>query len=245
MKADFLSGLMATLHETGHAMYEQGLPELWRHQPVGAACGMAIHESQSLIIEMQACRSEAFLQHLAGLIREVFQVEGKEWEAENIIRVFRRVVPSLIRVDADEVTYPAHVIVRFRLERALMSGDLSVFDLPSAWAEEIYRTLGIEVSNDRDGCMQDIHWYNGSFGYFPTYTLGSIAAAQLFNSAQIDRPEILPALGNGNFMPLMSWLAINIQARASLYSSRDLLVCATGQQFNPEVYKTYLRDRYL
>ena len=242
---DFTSGLMAVLHETGHALYERSLPAKWRHQPVGSSRGMSIHESQSLIIEMQASRSDAFIRYLAPLLRDAFAGEGQEWQADNLIRVYRQVSPSLIRVDADEVTYPMHVIMRFHLERALIAGDLTVADLPGAWREGMRRALGIEPDDDRDGCMQDIHWFSGGFGYFPTYTLGAIAAAQLFSAAQRVVPDVLLGLEVGDFKPLLSWLGENVHSSASRYTPREILTRATGRPFDIEVFKTHLKDRYL
>ena len=242
---DFTSGLMAVLHETGHALYERGLPAKWRHQPVGSSRGMSMHESQSLIIEMQASRSDAFIRYLAPLLREAFAGDGDEWQADNLIRVYRQVSPSLIRVDADEVTYPMHVIMRFHLERALIAGDLTVAELPGAWRDGMQRALGVEPGNDRDGCMQDIHWFSGGFGYFPTYTLGAIAAAQLFGTAQRTDPEVLSGLESGNFNPLLSWLGENVHELASRYTPQEVLTRATGRSFDIEVFKSHLRQRYL
>jgi len=242
---DFTSGLMAVLHETGHALYDRGLPEKWRHQPVGSSRGMSMHESQSLIIEMQASRSDAFIHYLAPLLREAFASDGDEWQADNLIRVYRQVSPSLIRVDADEVTYPLHVIMRFHLERALIAGDLTVAELPGAWRDGMRRTLGVEPGNDRDGCMQDIHWFSGGFGYFPTYTLGAIAAAQLFDAAQRTDPTVLSGLESGNFNPLLSWLGKNVHELASRYTPQEILARATGRSFDIEVLKSHLRQRYL
>ena len=242
---DFTSGLMAVLHETGHALYERGLPTKWRHQPVGSSRGMSMHESQSLIIEMQASRSDGFIRYLAPLLREAFAGGGDEWQADNLTRVYRQVSPSLIRVDADEVTYPMHVIMRFHLERAMIAGDLTVAELPGAWREGMRRALGAEPGNDRDGCMQDIHWFSGGFGYFPTYTLGAIAAAQLFGAAQRTDPEVLSGLENGNFNPLLSWLGKNVHDLASRYTPQEILTRATGRPFDIEVFKTHLRQRYL
>ena len=179
---DFSKALMGVLHETGHALYKRNLPAHWRLQPVGAARGMAIHESQSLLLEMQVCRSLAFAKFAAPILREVFDGEGPAWEPEALYRRQIRVRRSLIRVDADEVTYPAHVILRYRLEQAMLAGDLDVQDLPGAWAEEMRKLLGIAPDTDRDGCLQDIHWFDGSWGYFPTYTLGAMIAAQMFEA---------------------------------------------------------------
>jgi carboxypeptidase Taq len=166
---------MGVLLETCHALYQRGLPVEWRRQPVGRARGMAVHESQSLLLEMQVCRSRAFLAFAAPILREVFGGDGPAWGAEALYRRQTRVQRSLIRVDADEVTYPAHVILRYRLEQAMIAGDLVPADLPGAWAEGLRGLLGIAPANDREGCLQDIHWYDGVWGYFPTYALGALA----------------------------------------------------------------------
>ena len=243
--ADPISSLMAALHEAGHAMYERGLPPQWRNQPVGRAMGMAVHESQSLIVEMQACRSQAFVDFLAGRMRALWDVSGPAWEADNVGRTVRRVSRSLIRVDADELTYPLHVILRYRLERALLSGELAVTDLPGAWRDGMRDLLGIEPPDDRDGCLQDVHWYGGDFGYFPTYTLGAIAAAQIMAKARVGAPEMDDALSRGDFGPLIGWLAQNIHARGSFPDCLDaLLIEATGQPLSEQDYLRHLVDRY-
>ena len=244
-EADFLSGLMAVLHETGHAMYERGLPAKWRLQPVGEAGGMALHESQSLLIEMQAARSPAFIAFMAPLAREAFEAEGPAWEVDNLIRHYHRVERGLIRVDADEVTYPLHVILRFRLERALIAGDLALDELPGAWNDGMESLLGVMPPDDSQGCLQDIHWYDGAWGYFPTYTLGALAAAQFFDAARRDLPEIPEALARGDFAPLMTWLREKVHGAAARLSSDALLEEATGRPLDPEVFKAHLRARYL
>ena len=244
-EGDFLTGMMAVLHETGHALYEHGLPPEWRLQPVGDARGMGTHESQSLIVEMQAGRSSWFFEFLAPLVREAFGGAGPAWEAENLRRLYTRVEPGLIRVDADEVTYPAHVILRYRLERAMVEGRLEVKDLPGAWNEEMSEMLGIVPPDDRLGCLQDIHWFDGAWGYFPTYTLGAMGAAQLFRSALEARPEIPDRLRAGDFSPLMAWLRENVHAKASSLSPEAILEQATGRPLDPAVFKAHLRARYL
>ena len=193
---DFTESLMAVLHEAGHALYERGLPREWRDQPVGQSRGMTVHESQSLLMEMHACRSAEFIGFLAPLVRHAFAGEGAGWEADNLRRLYVRIEPGLIRVEADEATYPLHVILRYRLERALLAGDLTVADLPGAWRAGMAASLGVQPADDKDGCMQDIHWYAGEFGYFPTYTLGALAAAQLFAAAKEAVPEIMPAIAD-------------------------------------------------
>jgi carboxypeptidase Taq len=242
---DFMPGIMGVLHETGHALYDQGLPPEWRHQPVGEARGMSIHESQSLIIEMQACRSREFIAFAAPLMREAFGGTGPAWEPDNIHAHYIHVERSLIRVDADEVTYPAHVILRYRLERALIAGDMTLADLPVAWHDGMRELLGLAPPNDALGCLQDLHWYAGSWGYFPTYTLGAMSAAQLFQAARRAVPEMPAALSRGDFRPLLGWLRTHVHGKGSFLSTLDLLAKATGRPLDPRAFEAHLEERYL
>ncbi|MDX9859481.1 MAG: carboxypeptidase M32 [Rhodospirillales bacterium] len=242
---DFTSSLMGVLHETGHALYEQGLPRKWRDQPAGDARGMSVHESQSLLIEMQVCRSAAFLRHAAPILAASFGGEGPAWDADNLVRLFTRVKPGFIRVDADEVTYPAHVILRYRLERAMVETALEARDLPSAWNEGMHSLLGIVPPDDRRGCLQDVHWYDGAWGYFPTYTLGAMTAAQIFAAAKRADAAIEPGIARGDFAPLLAWLRANIHGKGSLLTTRDLLTEATGGPLDAAPFKEHLRTRYL
>ncbi|MBM3597105.1 MAG: carboxypeptidase M32 [Alphaproteobacteria bacterium] len=243
---DFMPALMGVMHETGHALYELGLPRDWVQQPVGKARGMAMHESQSLLVEMQACRSMAFLAFAAPLLRKAFGGEGPAWQADNLYRHYTHVERGFIRVDADEATYPAHVILRYRLERALIGGDLKLADLPGAWNEGMRTLVGVAPDNDREGCLQDIHWYDGAFGYFPTYTMGAIAAAQIFEAAQKADRNVLSGIGQGDFRPLLAWLRANIHGRASLMGGTDeILMVATGRPLDVATYKRHLQTRYL
>jgi carboxypeptidase Taq len=243
-EADFTRALMGVLHETGHALYERGLPRRWRRQPVGYARGMSIHESQSLLMEMQACRSREFMEHLAPIAREIFGGRGPAWEPENLHRLSTRVRRSLIRVDADEATYPAHVVLRYRLERAMIEGDLAVADLPGAWRDGMHELVGIVPEDDTHGCLQDIHWYSGSWGYFPTYTLGAMTAAQLFDAATRAEPAIRPGLGKGDFAPLLAWLRRNVHERASSVPAETIVADATGRPLDVAVFRRHLETRY-
>jgi carboxypeptidase Taq len=244
-ETDFGRAMMGVLHETGHALYERGLPPSWRRQPVGQARGMSLHESQSLLVEMQACRSREFIEFAAPLLRRAFAGSGKAWEPDNLYRLNTRVQRSLIRVDADEVTYPAHVILRFRLERALIAGDLALEDLPVAWNDGMRALLGIAPGNDREGCLQDIHWYDGAWGYFPTYTLGAMTAAQLFDAATRAEPTILPSIARGEFAPLTAWLRQNVHAKGSRYSTAEIITQATGRPLDAKAFERHLQTRYL
>ena len=244
-EADFARALMGTLHETGHALYELGLPRDWRRQPVGQSRGMVLHESQSLLMEMQACRSSAFIDFAAPLMREAFGKGGPAWEVGNIHRIYTRVRPRFIRVDADEVTYPLHIVLRYRLERALLAGDLALVDLPGAWNDGMKELLGIVPANDAVGCLQDIHWPDGSFGYFPTYTLGALAAAQLFAAARKAVPDLLGAIGKGDFAPLLAWLRTNVHGKGSIADTDAILAEATGAPLGVSAFKAHLESRYL
>ncbi len=245
-EADFMRSLLGVIHETGHALYERGLPAAWRGQPVGRARGMSLHESQSLLMERQACRSRGFIAFAAPLMAEAFGATGQPgWDADSLYGANVRVAPGFIRVDADEVTYPAHVILRTRLERALIDGSLTVADLPAAWNEGFRALLGLTPPDDRLGCLQDIHWYDGAFGYFPTYTLGAMTAAQLFAAAAAALPELERQIERGQFAPLLGWLRENVHAKASSLSTDALLIEATGQPLNPALFKAHLRRRYL
>ncbi len=244
-EADFTTAMMGVLHETGHALYERGLPKDWRLQPVGTARGMAMHESQSLLVEMQACRSREFIDFMAPLARSAFGGEGPAWEPDNLLALYNRVEPGFIRVDADEVTYPAHVILRYRLEKALIGGELELAELPEAWGAGMKALLGIVPPDDRLGCLQDIHWYDGAWGYFPTYTLGAMTAAQLFAAAKAARPEIPSGVAKGDFAPLMEWLRDEVHSQASRWTVDELLSQATGQPLDPKVFEAHLKARYL
>jgi carboxypeptidase Taq len=241
---EVVSSLMAVLHETGHALYEAGLPRAWAGQPVGEARGIAVHESHSLLVEMQACRSPAFIRFLAGELRAAFG-DDPAFAADNLVRIYTRVERGFIRVDADEATYPLHVILRHRLERALVAGDLAVGDLPGAWNDGMRDLLGIVPPDDRLGCLQDIHWPGGAFGYFPCYTLGAVLAAQLFGAAQAQVPSLLDAIGRGDFGPLLGWLRERVHGQGSKPSFADLVVHATGGPLAVEPLLEHLRARYL
>ena len=245
LEDDFASAVLAVVHETGHALYERGLPAAYARLPVGEAAGMAMHESQSLIVEMQAFRSDAFLGWLGGRLHEAFGGAPEPYRLENLGRLWRYVRRSTIRVDADELTYPAHVMLRFRLERAMIAGDLAVVDLPGAWNAGLNALLGVTPPDDAQGCLQDIHWYDGGFGYFPSYTLGAMAAAQLMHTARDQVPDLDRAFGRGDLSPLLSWLRIHVHAVGSRFGFNDILAHATGRKLDPLAFQAHLRRRYL
>lgn len=245
-EGDFLNALMGVLHESGHALYEQGLPRDWHSQPVGAARGMSLHESQSLLMEMQVCRSAGFMAWAAPVIADALggDAQAPEWSADTLHRQVTRVRPGFIRVDADEVTYPAHILVRYEMETALINGQMALRDLPAAFNDRIHALLGLHVPEDRLGCLQDIHWPSGSWGYFPTYTLGAMIAAQLREAAQKAHPALMDDIARGDFSTLLSWLRTHVHHRASSVSMRDIVRDATGAPPGPDAYLRHLRHRY-
>jgi carboxypeptidase Taq len=243
---DFTQSLMGVVHETGHARYEQGLPKSLNHLPVGQARSMGIHESQSLLFEMQLGRSKAFLTLLTPEIQAAFSgTEQGIYTGEKLTQCYTRVKPDFIRVDADEVTYPAHVMLRYEIEQALMNGNIEVDDIPELWAVKMQQYLGIDTKgNYKNGCMQDVHWTDGSFGYFPSYTLGAMYAAQ-FMAAIRKTVDVDTIIRNGDLSPIFSWLSENIWSKGSLLSTNELVRQATGDTLNPAYFKSHLENRYL
>lgn len=242
---ELLSALFGVVHETGHARYEQNLPRQWLGQPVALARSTAIHESQSLFFEMQLGRSEAFLKRLLPAIIQHFGAQPA-FEESNFIAWNQRVKPGFIRVDADEVSYPAHVILRYEIERALINGEIEVDDIPALWNEKMQAWLGLSTEgNYRNGCMQDIHWTDGGFGYFPSYTLGAMYAAQLFQAARNALPGLDEAIAQGDFSALFDWLRQNIWQHGSRFSTSQLIEQATGEALNSRYFRQHLTARYL
>jgi carboxypeptidase Taq len=247
---DFGKSMLGVLHESGHAKYEQNLPRTWLGQPVGLARGMSIHESQSLLTEMQVCRGRAFLEFAAPLIAQAFPDAAtrapEAFTPHNLFRRLARVKPGLIRVDADEATYPCHIVLRFELEKRLIDGSLRPEDVPEAWNTGMREVLGLStVGNDRDGCMQDVHWPAGLFGYFPSYTLGALTAAQLFRAARRALPELMEQLRHGEFDALDAWLREKVWSQGSFLGSSELVERATGSALTTEAFEQHLEYRYL
>ena len=247
---DFTSALMGVLHETGHAKYEQGLPREWALQPVGSARGMAMHEGQSLFSEMQVSRSREFLEfvvpHVIAAFPDAAAAQPEVFNVDNLYRFFTRVERGKIRVDADELTYPCHIIVRYDIERQLIAGSMTVEQIPDAWDAGMRELLAISTGNDhRDGCMQDVHWPSGAFGYFPTYTLGALTAAQLFRSALAKNAGLPGQIASGQFDELNAFLHDAVWSQGSLLSGDEILVRATGESLDARHFEEHLRRRYL
>ena len=239
------SSLDGVMHETGHALYELNLPEKWNYQPVGKARGMAMHESQSLMIEMQITRSQAFKKFLSKLLKNKFNIFDNAFESENLYLLGTRVEKSFIRVESDEVTYPLHIILRFNLERKIFNNEINMNDIPDAWNEEYKRLFDKKVNNNTDGCLQDVHWYAGLFGYFPTYSLGALTAAQFASQLRVDQPDLDSNIEKGNFDNLIKWLKTNIHEKASFFSTNEVLEQVTNSSLNAKYFKNYINNRYL
>ena len=244
---DFLPALMGILHETGHGLYEQGLPEEWSHWPVGKARGMALHESQSLFVEMQIARSPEFWEWAMPLVAEHLGSEAiAGWDAGDMLAHVHRIKPGLIRVDADEATYPLHVILRFEIEQEMVSGALRPKDLPEVWDGKMREYLGLSsIDTARDGPMQDVHWPSGAFGYFPSYTLGALIAAQLFAALEKEHSQVREDMRKGRFEGLNEWRRQHVWSQASLRPTPDMLARATGEPLRAGYFSEHLRRRYL
>jgi carboxypeptidase Taq len=247
---NFLSALYGVIHECGHARYQQHLPQRWLGLPVAEPRGACIHESQSLLMEMHVGKSRAFLTFAAPMVAAAFpELAAAEPEAFTPVHVLRqlgRVRPTLIRIEADELTYPCHIILRFELETGLIDGSLRPEDLPDAWDMGMRQMLGLTTrGNDRDGCMQDAHWPGGMFGYFPSYALGVLAAAQFFRAAKQACAGLMDQIACGNFAALDAWLDQHVWSQGSFLSSSELIESATGARLSTEAFEEHVERRYV
>jgi carboxypeptidase Taq len=242
---DFLRSLMGTIHETGHGRYEQNLPRQWLGQPVAEARSMALHESQSLCFEMQLGSHPGFVNRLAPRVARAFGPQPA-FEPQNLHRLMTRVRPGRIRVDADEVTYSAHILLRYDIERALVEGEIEPEDIPALWDAAMRDLLGLDTRGDyRDGPLQDVHWPESLFGYFPCYSLGAMYAAQWFAALRRALPELDARIGAGDLAPLFDWLKTHIWSQASRWTTDELALRASGEVLNPAHFRAHLEARYL
>lgn len=242
---DLSSALFSTLHESGHALYELGIDPGFEGTPLNEGTSAGVHESQSRLWENQVGRSEPFWQHYYASLQEVFPAQLASVPVETFYAAVNRVEPSLIRTEADEVTYNLHVIIRFGLELDLLEGKLSIDDLPETWHARYQESLGLHAPDDRDGVMQDVHWYGGLVGgAFQGYTLGNIMAAQFYAAALAAHPEIPAEIGLGRFTTLHGWMHENIYRHGSKFTAAELLERATGGPLTLAPYLGYLRTKY-
>lgn len=240
---NFSVAFFGILHEAGHGLYEQGLSEEWFGLAPGMAASLGIHESQSRLWENFVGRSHAFWQFALPLARQFFPGVLNDVGEDQMYAAVNRVQPSLIRVEADEATYNLHIIIRFELELALLTGDLAVGELPGAWNQKYRELLGIEPPDDAQGCLQDIHWSAGLIGYFPTYTLGNLYAAQLFEAAVAEIGDWAALALRGDFLPLLEWLRKNIHRLGRCYHASELVERATGQPFSAGPLLRHLKNK--
>ena len=239
-----LDALFSSIHETGHGLYEQGLPIAQLGTALGLHAGMAVHESQSRLWENQVARSRAFWRRFEPRWRELFPAQTAGVTSDELYLAVNAVEPTLIRVDADEVTYNLHIVLRFELEKKLFTGELAVRDLPAAWRAASRELIGLEPANDREGVLQDVHWSDGAFGYFPSYCLGNMIAAQLWARVRVLRPAIEEEFARGDFAWLLGWLRENIHTQGRRFSATELVQRVTGEPLSPRHLVAYLRERY-
>lgn len=236
--------LWSCIHETGHGLYEQGLPEEYYGLPLGEYASLSIHESQSRLWENNVGRSLSWWQHWYPVLQSRFPEQLKDISIDQFYKGINKVKASLIRTEADEVSYHFHVMIRYELEKNLMEGSLSVADIPAYWNGRYAEYLGVTVPDDKRGCLQDVHWSHGSLGYFPTYSLGSFYGAQLFLAAEDQDNTIAPGVRQGNTAPLLDWLRQKVHRHGRRYTSEELCRNATGQTLDIQYFLHYLLDKY-
>lgn len=238
------SSIFSVLHETGHATYEQSLPQEWKYLPVGNGASMGIHESQSRFYENILGRSRDFWTSLLPKIKAIAAPSLAKVQLEDFLRAINVVKPSKIRIEADEVTYSLHIIIRFEIEQALFSNKITVADLPSVWNQKYKEALGIIVENDAEGVMQDTHWASGYYGYFPTYALGNIYSGQILAAMKKANPKWRIELSQGNVGNIRKWLTAKVYSQGNLYDPADLIRKITGTSLTVKPYLKYLEDKF-
>jgi len=241
---NFASSVFSVLHETGHALYEQGLPQDWKYQPVGTACSMGVHESQSRLYENVIGRSKEFWTSLLPKMKTAAAPSLSNLQIEKFIRAVNAVKPSKIRIEADEVTYNLHIIVRFEMEKDIFADKIKVSELPEVWNQKYKDSLGVTVENDSEGVMQDTHWASGLYGYFPTYALGNIYTGQIIDSLQKENATWRNELAQSNLTIVRKWLVRNIYNQGNLYDPVDLVKKATGTKLTVRPFLEYLTMKY-
>lgn len=238
------SAIFGTIHEAGHGIYEQNINPEFEGTVIQQGASFGIHESQSRFLENMVGRSEQFWKYFYPALQEHFPEQLSDVELDDFYRAVNAVQPSFIRVEADELTYNLHIMVRYEIEKALIAGEIEAKDLPIIWNEKINEYLGITPPNDREGVLQDIHWSFGGFGYFPSYSLGNLYAAQILYKIQQDLPNFHESIEEGNFSVIQQWLKDNIHQYGMLYTPNELIVRATGEELNADYLVQYLEDKY-
>ena len=240
---NFINSIFSVLHEAGHAIYDQNINPEWKYQPVGTHCSFGIHESQSRFTENIIGRSREFWINFLPKLRKIAS-NAETLELDPFVHAINEVKPSKIRVEADEVTYNLHIIVRFQIEKDLFAEKIQVNELPEVWNQEYKKHLGLRIENDAEGVMQDTHWPSGYYGYFPSYTLGNIYSGQMLEKIQQEVRDWRSQLGEGNVEDIMQWLVKNVHSQGNLYDPADLIKNITGKKLDAEPYLKYLREKY-
>jgi carboxypeptidase Taq len=240
----FASSIFSVLHEAGHAIYEQDLNPEWMYQPVGTGCSSGFHESQSRTVENIIGRSREFWTYFLPKLKEIAGKTLSDITLDKFVHAINQVKPSKIRVEADEVTYGLHIIVRFNIERDLFADKITVKELPEIWNQSYKDYLGIKIENDSEGVMQDTHWASGYYGYFPSYALGNIYSGQLLATIGKDLPDWRKQLEKGNFKPAKQWLIKNVHTQGNLYDPPALIKKITGKELTVKPYLNYLNEKY-
>jgi carboxypeptidase Taq len=241
---DLHEGIWSSIHEGGHALYEQGLSREEYGMPGGEACSMAVHESQARLWENLIGRGRAFWDHFYPKLQARFPRTLNDVSLDEFYRAMNVVRPNLIRTNADELHYHYHIIIRFEIEKALIEGSLEVKDVPHVWNDKVRQYLGVEVSSDAQGCLQDVHWSHGGIGYFPTYSLGSLMSAQFYEAARNEVPELEERIAQGELTPLRDWLRERIHCKGRLEKPEELCERVTGSSLDPSVFVEYARKKY-
>jgi carboxypeptidase Taq len=241
---NILHGLFAALHEAGHGMYEQGFLEKNYYTPLSEACSLAVHESQSLFWDKQIGHSAAYLSYLSRMLKSTFRKSFERLTADDLFWNVNRVSPSMFRLKSDEISYGLHIILRTELESKVIGGDLQVDDLPSAWSEKMKRYFGLTPKDDLEGVLQDTHWYIGAWGYFPTYLIGALYAAQLFSAASSAVRNSQDKIQSGDFSELLSWLRKSVHQHGKFYSSLELITTATSNPPSSKYFLDYIHNKY-
>ncbi|MFH1498415.1 MAG: carboxypeptidase M32 [Verrucomicrobiota bacterium] len=239
-----LDAIFSAIHETGHGLYEQGLPLALQGTPLGQSVGMGVHESQSRLWENQVARGRAFWRFFEPRFRRAFPTQLAGVSSDELYLAVNAVQPTLIRVDADEIHYNLHIILRFELEQRLFNGDLAVGDLPAAWNARCAELVGLTPTDDQSGVLQDVHWSGGAFGYFPSYCIGNMMAAQLWFTALAALPGLEDDFARGDFSRLLGWLRTNIHAHGRRFDTLELVKHVTGEELSPRHLLRYLEERY-
>jgi carboxypeptidase Taq len=244
LEDDATSAILSTIHETGHALYEQGVNPAYEGTAIREGASMAVHESQSRFLENMVARSHEFWQHFYGQLQSIFSEQFGSVALDDFHRAINAVEPSLIRTEADELTYNLHIMIRYEIEKALMAGEIQVKDLPRVWNEKMEEYLGVTPHTDSIGVLQDVHWSFGGFGYFPSYSIGNLYAAQFLNTLKQQMPDFYGKIAGGDFMPVREWLREHIHQYGKLYTPNELVKKVTGEELNAKYLVEYFQEKY-